>query len=305
MMRAEPSAGELTSKLQSAIDATNEDPEVHAPDLRRALDDVAAVPGVVGRSTKLQELRIEGLMYLARALLVLDQHDQAVAAIDEAIRVSGGSVANVANFGPSLAGLYDERRAAPELRPIGEVHVACNGGPCRVFLDGRVIGTGTDVGASGIPLGAHIIRIEPQELEPPEPFEQQVIGLTDAAAKAEFTFEVPSEPAVVIDEVPPPGNSGRKLPRWAGILGMTVGGLAIAGGAFAMAIDGRCPDLSSTRKNDCVDVHDSLYTGIGVLAAGVATATGFGIAFGVGEVKDKRFQQKSGTAANMQLRFRF
>ena len=119
MMRAEPTADELTRSLRSAIDATNEDPEVHAPELRRALDDIRAVPGVVGRSTTLQALRIEGLMYLARALLVLDQSDQAVAAIDEAIRVSGGSVANVAEFGPSLAGLYDARRAAPELRPVG------------------------------------------------------------------------------------------------------------------------------------------------------------------------------------------
>lgn len=306
MLRAEPSASDLSSKLQAAIDATNEDPEVHAPELREALDDVAAVPGVVGRSTKLQELRIEGLMYLARALLVLDQRDQAVAAIDEAIRVSGGSVPNVAAFGPSLADLYDERRAAPELRPAGEVHVACTGGPCRVFLDGRVIGTGTDIGATGIPLGAHIIRIEPQELEPPEPFQQEVIALTDAASKAEFTFTVPATDPPATGGPGPKltGDSGRKLPRWAGILGMTIGGLAIAGGAFAMGIDGRCPDLSSTAKNDCVDVHDSLYTGIGVLAVGVATATGFGIAFGVGEAKDKRFEQKN-TTANLQLGFRF
>ena len=161
------------------------------------------------------------------------------------------------------------------------------------------------MGATGIPLGAHIIRIEPQELEPPEPFQQEAIVLTDGASKAEFTFEVPRQPDVVLEPPRPIADSGRKLPRWAGILGMTLGGLAIAGGAFAMGIDGRCPDLSSTRKNDCVDVHDSFYTGVGLLAAGVATATGFGIAFGVGEVKDKRAQQSSGTAANMQLRFRF
>jgi len=309
---AQPDATELTARLQEAIDATNEDPEVHAPALRRVLDELAGVPGVVGRDPRLQSLRIEGLLYLARALLVLDDRDGAVGALDEAIRVSGGSVSNVGDFGPSLSRLYDERRTAPELRPAGEVHVECTGGPCRVFLDGRVIGTGTDIGSSGIPLGSHVIRIEPQELEPPEPFTQEVITLSGDQPRKDFTLELPvTETPTTATGPTKSGDSGRKLPRWAGILGMTLGGVAMAGGAFAIAIDGRCPDLSAADANDgnaCRDVHNSLYTGIGVLAAGAGALTGFGIAFGLGEAKDKRHAASAapqGAGASVQMRFRF
>lgn len=314
LQQAPPSAGELTSKLQAAIDATNEDPDVHAPALREALDDVAAVPGIVGRNPKLQSLRIEGLLYLARALLALDDRDGAVGAIDEAIRVSGGNVASVGNFGPSLEKLYDERRSAPELRPAGAVQVSCSGGPCRVFLDGRVIGTGTDINSTGVPLGPHVIRIEPQAAGPDDPFEQQVITLSDASPSAALTFTVPSAPEgdgggtaqpVATDD----GGSGRKLPRWAGILGMTLGAVAVAGGVFAIAIDGRCPDLSdanATSGNACRDVHNSLATGAVVLGAGVGTLTGFGIAFGIGEAKDKRHaKQKAPTSASLSYTIRF
>ncbi len=318
----ETSAPQLRLELQAAIDATNEDPELHAPALRRVLDQASAAPGVVGRDAGLQSMRIEGLLYLARALLVLDQPDDATAALDEAIRVSGGSVANVSDFGPSLSALYEQRRSAPELKPVGSVEVSCSGGPCRVFLDGRVLGTGMDILSTGIPLGPHIVRIEPQNLTPPEPFEQTSILLTDDAPKASLTLEVPvpaKDTGTARSLAPDTSKSGRKLPRWAGILGMTLGGAALAGGVFAAAIDGRCPDLSNSDPDTgekCRDVHNSLLTGLVVLGIGAGTLTGFGISFGIGEAKDRRHAagqvppgqsqgQRKGTEASLRLRWRF
>jgi len=304
---------ELRGELQAAIDATNEDPELHAPQLRKVLDEAAAAPGVVGRDAALQSMRIEGLLYLARALLVLEQPDDATAALDEAIRASGGSVPNVAEFGPSLSALYEDRRSAPELKPVGSIEVSCSGGPCRVFLDGRVLGTGMDVLSTGIPLGPHVVRIEPQNLTPPEPFEQTSIVLTDDAPKASLSLEVPAPPTDAVvggPKTPAASKSGRKLPRWAGILGMTLGGAALAGGAFAAAIDGRCPDLTNPNPDSgdkCRDVHNSLVTGLVVLGVGAGTLTGFGIAFGIGQAKDKRHaaKQNKGTEASLQLSWRF
>lgn len=309
-----PSGAQLRLDLQSAIDATNEDPELHAPKLREVLDQAAAAPGVVGRDAALQSMRIDGLLYLARALLVLDQPTEATAALDEAIRASGGTVANVADFGPSLTALYEKRRAAPELKPVGSIEVSCTGGPCRVFLDGRVLGTGMDILSTGIPLGPHIVRIEPQNRTPPEPFEQTSIVLTDDDPKASLSLDVPAAASDAGTTAGPDSavatDSGRKLPRWAGILGMTLGGAALAGGAFAAAIDGRCPDLSDSDPDTgekCRDVHNSLVTGLVVLGVGAGTLTGFGIAFGLGEAKDKRHagQQRSGTKASVQLSWHF
>ncbi len=309
----ETSGPRLRAELQAAIDATNEDPELHAPELRRVLDQAAAAPGVVGRDAALQSMRIEGLLFLARALIVLDQPDDATAALDEAIRASGGTVPNVADFGPSLSALYEERRSAPELKPVGSIEVSCAGGPCRVFLDGRVLGTGMDILSTGIPLGPHVVRIEPQNLTPPEPFEQTSIVLTDDAPKASLSLKVPLPPTDTSSDAPKTSdtsNSGRKLPRWAGILGMSLGAAALAGGAFAAAIDGRCPDLSNSDPQTgekCRDVHNSLVTGLVVLGVGAGTLTGFGIAFGVGQAKDKRAaaQQSKGTEASVQLSWRF
>lgn len=314
---AAPTAAELRQALQTAINGTNEDPEVHAPALRNALDQANAHPGVVGRDPGLAQLRIEGLLYLARAQLVLDETAAAAASVDEAIRVSGGSVPSIGDFGPSLAKLYDERQASPELRQVGAVRVTCTGGPCRVFLDGRVLGTGASISASGVPLGAHVLRIEPQERTPPEPFMQKDIVITDDSPSMEFTFEVPAAPTTTGGgggtPAPVAGDSGRKLPRWAGILGMTLGGVALAGGVFAIAIDGRCPDLSDstpTSGDACRDVHNSLLSGIVVTSAGVAALTGFGVAFGIGEAKDKRHAAgqsagRKGTAASVQMSWRF
>ncbi len=309
---AAPEAEALQATLKQAIEDTNEDPEANAPALRRALEDVAAVPGVTARTVGLQELRIEGLLILARALLVLDSPDEAAEALDEAIRVSGGSVSGVGDYGPSLSKLYEERRSDPQLRPAGSIHVTCSG-PCRFILDGRVIGNGTDVVATGIPLGAHVVRLEPETSAAPDVFEQHDVILRDTAPEQDFSYDPPAPAKPTTGEAaaqPATGDSGRKLPRWAGILGMTLGGVAMLGGAFAIAIDGRCPDLSDASPKEgqqqCRDVHTSLGTGIGVLAVGVGSITGFGVAFGLGEAKDKRFRrEQAGQSAVLQMRWRF
>lgn len=312
LMRADPTAADLTTRLEQEIEGVNEDPEVHAPTLRAVLDELEQHPGIVGRDPALAQMRIEGLLYLARAELVLEQPEQAADAVDEAIRVSGGTVPRIADFGPSLADLYNERQASPELRQIGAITVTCTGGPCRVFLDGRVLGTGASVSASGVPLGPHMLRIEPQQRTgDADPVRQERITISDAEPKQEFTFEVPSAQQPIVGTEPKSNDpgSGRKLPRWAGILGMTLSGVAMAGGIFAIAIDGRCPDLTDatpTSGDACRDVHKSMVTGIVLASAGAASLTGFGIAFGVGQAKDKRHaQQRKGTTAALQLSWRF
>ncbi len=307
MARA-PEAAALERKLQAAITAANEDPDVAAAQLRASLDEVAAAPGMTARSQSLQALRIEGLLTLARADLVLDERDAAVDAIDEAIRVSGGNVTSVEDFGPSLTALYEERVSAPELRAVGSLQVACTS-PCRVILDGRVAGTGNNVSVTGIPLGSHVARLEPQTQDPTD-FVMKDFVLTDDARSQEYSYEPPVDAPLpggtVTATNEPGGDSGRTLPRWAGILGMAAGGAALLGGVFALAINGRCPDLSdASREPRCRDVFETLPIGIGLTAAGAGALVGFGVAFGVGEGKDKRFRQEQGQSAVLQFRTRF
>lgn len=309
----DPEAASLTKELRAAITATNEDPDVAAGRLRTAIDAATNAPGVVARDQELYNAWIEGMLTLARADLVLDERGKAIVVVDQAIRVSRGAVPPIEEFGPSLTTLYRERVTAPELRAVGQVHVSCTS-RCRVILDGNTAAAaGTDSVVSGIPLGAHVIRIEPQA-QPSEDFLQESFTLTDASRTADFSYDPPkpsSAPAHVSAPVTKddPG-SGRKVPRWASIVGMSVGALGIAAGAVLIATSGGCIDGSDPNSDArCEDVLDNVPLGTGVLVAGAATLVGFTIVLGVGEVKDKRYKQsqkKGGpNQATLGVRWRF
>ncbi len=302
--RAAPDVHTLKKELRRAIDAVNEDPDVATEQLRNALDAAAAAPGVMARDPDAHGLRIEGLLTLARAYLVLDARPRAERVIDEAIRISRGDIPPIEEFGPSLATLYNDRVAAPELRPAGSVHVSCETA-CRVILDGRVAGTGVDLVVTGIPLGDHLIRMEPRQRSV-EHFEQRTFTITDGDRAQEFSYAPPQAPAVPSTTQPPtddPG-SGRKLPRWASILGMSVGAAMVIGGIVLVVVDGKCPDGEDPMgDNACREVLQSKTGGIVTAAIGGAALVGFSVTLGVGETKDKKHKQTQSAVVGVRFRF--
>lgn len=292
----------LVQAVTDGVAITNEDPELGRDSLRRAIKSLDAKPGLTAHDEAAYRARLDGLLTLARAELALEQEPEAIAAIDEAIRIARGENVPVTDYGPSLAKLYELRVAAPELRPDGSIHVAC-GSRCRVVLDGREAGLGTDVMITGIPLGRHRIRIEPSYTIDGEAFEERFF-LAAATPEQAFEYDPPPPPASAgdptgdgeaNDDPKTPGGRARKLPRWASIVGISVGAVLVAGGAALLAVDGDCPDGSDPAGPDaCQNTLATIPIGAALTAIGGASMIGFSVALGIGEARQKK--RKTATA---------
>ncbi|MBC8069766.1 MAG: hypothetical protein IAG13_15620, partial [Deltaproteobacteria bacterium] len=88
----------------------------------------------------------------------------------------------------------------------------------------------------------------------------------------------------------------RKLPRWAGILGMAAGAAAIVAGGVLLAVDGECPDFSNnTGEGACKRTLNTKTTGYVVIGAGAAFMVGFTIPFAIGESRQAKARKRSTT----------
>lgn len=291
----------LMKDVSDGVAITNEDPELGRDSLRRALSKLEAKPGLTAHDDAAHEVRIDGLLTLARAELALEAEPEAITAIDEAIRIARGENVPVIDYGPSLAKLYELRVAAPEMRPDGSVHVTCTT-RCRVVLDGREAGLGTDVLVTGIPLGRHRVRIEPDYAIDGEAFEERFF-LAAATTKQVFEYTPPPPPkdaattdgAEGDDGSAAPAGEQRKLPRWASIVGISVGAVLVGAGAALIAIDGDCPDGTDPMGPDaCQNTLATLPIGAALTAVGAGSMVGFSVALGIGEAREKK--RKTATA---------
>jgi hypothetical protein len=136
------------------------------------------------------------------------------------------------------------------------------------------------------------------------------ITLSDDVPEAALSFEVEAPPpeangedTLPVDPGPDAGVPKRRLPRWASIVGISVGAAAVVAGGVLIGVHGRCPDGSDpVGPNACLDVLSTRGAGIGVLVGGAALLTGFSIALGIGETRDNKRRR---TEAMVGYTFRF
>lgn len=294
-----PEATSLTAEMRAAIAAAENDPNSGRAKLRAALARFDEEPSVVATSNDAHAARIDGLLTLAKAELAADREADAIAALDKAIRIARGEPLPVSKHGARLIKLHDLRVGAPELRPNGSLHVTCSV-QCRVILDGRTAGQGTDVMITGVPLGGHQLRVEPMAADIDHHFQTDVM-LSNGEPERTYDYRVPEAGTPAEKATPdraPPSTKTRKLPRWAGILGIGVGAAATIAGAVLIAMDGKCPGGGNPRGADpCPDILNTDAVGIALTSIGAATLVGFSVALGVGEAR----QKKAGAA--LTLRF--
>ncbi len=287
MVRRAP-ADDLVTEVRAAAQAAKADPDGGREALRAALARFDAEPSVVAASPEAHAARIDGLLTLAQAELAQDREAEAIAAIDKAIRIARGEPLPSASYGPRLAKLHDLRVAAPELRPAGSLHVTCTV-QCRVILDGRTAGEGTDVMITGLPLGGHQLRVEPVAPDIDHHFQTDVL-LSNGEPERTIAYEVPEVQPKDTDAPKTAGTAPkRRLPRWAGIVGIGAGAALTIAGAVLIAMDGKCPDGSSPMSGDpCPNVLNTDAVGIALTSVGAATLVGFSIALGIGESRQKK-----------------
>ncbi|MCA9661639.1 MAG: hypothetical protein KC486_25090, partial [Myxococcales bacterium] len=145
---------EWTLRLDAAIQATNDDPG-GATELAGLLDQAPGFAGSLANDDAARNDRNTGLLALARAYLVNDARDKAVATMDEALRSAGNDPLDVDRFGPSLADLHRERVAALDHAGKGTIKVDC-AAPCRVYLNEHP----APAHASGLWVGPYRVHVE-------------------------------------------------------------------------------------------------------------------------------------------------
>jgi hypothetical protein len=291
----------LAEQLQDAERTVVDDPARGVERLREGLDAAASQPVDVATDPALQRARTYALLALTRALLQLERHAEARDVMDEAVRIARSDRLPVALYGPAVVELYEARRAAAENRPIGSLEVQCTV-PCRVILDERLAGLGHGVSLTGVPLGRHRVWVDAPNDGWAEPLHRTIDLGPGGPIRLAYEPVAQSEPS------PQPVPDGapirrRRLPRWAGVLGVATGAVLMITGGVLLGVDGRCPDLSDPRREDpCPDVLDTNAGGIALLAIGGATLTGFSVAFAIGEIR----QHKTAVAhASLRYTLRF
>ena len=164
MNQGEDVAHELTEALAGLAH--------HAPDLAH---DPAA-----------QELRALAMLNIARARMRAGMRDEAIAAIDEAIRTSMGQDLPADRFGPSLAALYAERRAALDQLGKATIEVDCHV-PCSVFIDEHATSPRTE----GLSLGTYRVWVEATDAALGSTSSESAVALTEAGQIATIEFGRP------------------------------------------------------------------------------------------------------------------
>lgn len=290
-------AKQVADNMAAITEAGFSDPQTAIENLRALLAQVEAHPFEIADDPSAHRARVRALLTLAQLLVDQNDHDGAIANIDEAIRVVRGDPLP-SGIEPALEQLIFERLAAPQNAHRGSLHVRCRV-PCRVVLDERDVGRGSEISARGIPLGRHRLRI--QALNDPSHGASETVLLTAEEPRHEERFEGPPRPTEAASEKPT-GNKSPfrhqhrgvdpdvwKMPRWTSIAGLAVGSALLFTGALLIAFDGRCMDLTDPKlPPPCPDVLDTKWLGTGLAVGGGAMMIAFSVTLGIGDARQRK-----------------
>jgi hypothetical protein len=281
-------------RVNTAMKMANEDPASGSTQLRDALNLLQGFGPQLAMHPEGQELRTMGQLTLARALLATNDADGAREAMDEAIRTSRGDPLPTKSFGPGLTALHREREGVLEKQGKGGIEVVCNT-PCRVFINERP----TQQRTEGLVPGSY--RVWVQASDGSEPFVQRLVTIEGDGHVSKLEFGRVVEPPDEDGPKPKP-RKDRILPRWADVLLLSAGAVAIGAGATLWAIDHKCPDLSDARTSQCPEVFLTKTAGIITVAGGGALLLTGTVLLSVDEV---RVANQRGTQASLMWTLRF
>ncbi len=276
-----------TLRLTAAIDTTNDDPTRGAAELAAMLDEAPSYVSTLSRDDPARNQRNDGLLALARAHLVLGDHEAAIAMMDEALRSAGRDPLRVDRYGPGLTELYRQRTAALDQAGKGSIHIKCLT-PCRVFLNEHPAPSN----ASGLWVGPYRVHVESSDGAYPA-VDQIIIAEAGEVATLNFPDAVADPPVTEGPTTPAPlplspskdkksrakTKNKRVLPRWLEVTAIVGGAAAAGAGAFLLVANARCVgDLSFKPTPDnpgtCPDVYKTQIGGIAAISAGAAFFAG-------------------------------
>jgi hypothetical protein len=283
----------LARELREAEEQSAKRPSEGASALRDALEHASADAILVAKSQSAREAQRYARLALARSLLASGDREAAAGLLDEMLAIAGDTPLPAKLFGPAVSELHAERAALSVERERGEVVIECEAS-CVAIASDTLLGCASASRPLHLQLPSGPWRITVAATD--EPSHRAVSELElSAAAPARVRLGPPA------DRVDPPRDHGpRKLPRWAGILGMSVGAAAMIVGGVLVGVDGKCPDLKTdpTGPDACGRRLNTDVPGIVMLATGGAVFTGFTIAFGIGEARQTKARRARATRAD-------
>jgi hypothetical protein len=267
---------EALERVRTAQRMANEDPQRGSVQLRDALQLLLGHGIRLAKDPEGQDLRTMAQLTLARSLLATDDADGARDAMDDAIRTARGDPLPIKQFGPGLAALHKERAGALAKQGAGSIAVECRI-PCRVYINERP----TQASTEGLVLGRYRVWIEANDAS-----QADVRTIVDLQADQTATIEFGIKPQGPDGPDNPKPAFKRIMPRWAEVVLMSAGAVAIGTGAALWAIDGSCP--GGADPNDivaCPQVYITKTAGIVTLVAGSAAFLTGTITLSVDEVR--------------------
>ncbi len=265
------------AESRSADDPKAGDRELPTELTRARLDAIA-----VARDPDAREARLYATLALAAHHLAQQRREPAIALVDPIVAVTIGELP-INLYGPELVAFVAERRAALAKREVGTLDVACTHA-CQAVVEGVVMGcAGPDAPLHvQMPSGRwHIVVFDP--IVPSHSISTDVDLVGGGAAKLHLGGRAGEGGSGAGADA-----SARRLPRWAGILGISAGAALMIAGSILVGVDGQCPDRATDGPNPCDRLLNTGGIGYGLLAGGAAISIGFAIPLGIGETRLRR-----------------
>lgn len=279
-------------RVRTAQQMANDEPERGVVQLRDALQLLQEFGATLAKDPEGQDVRTMAQLTLARALLAIEDADGARQAMDEAIRTARGDPLPVKSFGPGLTALYRERSGVLGKQTTGEIAVECLVA-CRVYINERPTSQRTE---KLIP-GSYRVWVESTDGS------EMAIKLVVDVAEVEVEALKFGTAAEIPEDGPDPRKPKRIMPRWAEVVLMSAGAVAIGTGATLWAINYKCPDFSDPLADpQCPRVYTTKVAGIATVAAGGLVFLTGTVMLTVDEVRIGRARGNT-VALNWTLRF--
>lgn len=298
---------EAYAAARDAVDkanlAVNKDPESNVADLQARLAELEGFEAQLAEDPATRELVELSRLNLARAYLVMEDIEQAEAAMDQVLRVARERRPDVDQFGPTFAAYYDARREALDGLGRAEIAVEC-GVPCEVTIDA----VPSEPESGPLYLGTYRVWIRAKDDSALE--ERHTVALDQPGEVVSVAFptvgpEPEPEPEPEPVELAPAAPEWKRvLPRWASATLAIVGVGGLAAGAAMLSLDGTCPGgFDPVRQaQDCPELYESTNVGGALVGVGAAVAATGGVILIVDEV---RVGKQSGRQATLTWTVRF
>lgn len=255
---------DAVARVRTTQQMANDEPERGVVALRDALQLLQEFGPTLAKDPEGQDARMMAQLTLARALLAIEDADGAREAMDEAIRTSRGDPLPVKSFGPGLTALYRERSGVLGKQTTGAIAVECLVA-CRVYINERPAPQRTDKLVPGS------YRVWVESTDGSEMAIKLVVDVGEVAVAALKFGSEPRDQPDGPDPRPDKPKSKRIMPRWAEVVLMSAGAVAIGTGATLWAINHKCPDFSDPMlEPQCPRVYYTQAAGIATVAAGGA-----------------------------------